>query len=192
MKTNWIIIPLLLLATLTARAEGPWQVGVSSNLASWGTLAPNLGLEVYFADRFSVAADGSYGWWELEKNDSGFRSWSAGAEGRFWLKGDGAFTGHHFGVNVRYGKFDHVKKSIGRYGDALLAGITYGYNFRLAKNLHVDAGLGVGYIHADYTRYTYLPMDGQGDYMQLGKRVRNVPGLTDVHVSIIYRIPIKH
>nr|WP_302830502.1 DUF3575 domain-containing protein [uncultured Bacteroides sp.] len=212
MKTTWIIIPLFFLSALSAFAgetvlqEGDktgqqnatpaghgsaLRISVSSNLASWVASAPNLGAEVHFARHFSVAVDGSYGWWDLKSGKDGFRSWSAGGEVRYWLKGDGSFTGHHFGIGARYGKLDYTKHSIGRYGDALLAGLTYGYNVRLAKNLHVDAGIGIGYIHTDYTRYTYLPME-KGDYLRLGERTRNLPGLTDFHVSIIYRIPTKH
>lgn len=166
-------------------------ISLSSNLASWVTAAPNLGVEVHFAHHFSVAADGSYGWWHLNSENNGFRSWSGGVEGRYWLKGDGSFTGHHFGVSARYGKLDYAKHRIGHYGDALLAGLTYGYNFRLAKNLHVDLGLGIGYIHTEYTRYTYLPLE-QGKYVRLSERARNLPGLTDFHLNIIYRIPTKH
>lgn len=212
MKTTWIMISLLFLSTLPALAgdavpqEGKgdgrqtaapalrnsaFRISVSSNLASYITAAPNLGVEAHFAHHFSVAADCSYGWWNLNSENNGFRSWSVGIEGRYWLKGDGSFTGHHFGINARGGQLDYTKHRVGRYGEALLAGLTYGYNFRLAKNLHVDLGLGVGYIHTDYTRYTYLPLE-QGDYARLGKRVRNLPGLTDFHVNIIYRIPSKH
>lgn len=207
-----MIISLLLLNTLSAFAgetvlqegkEGGGQlatpaiqnsavrISLSSNLASWITTAPNLGVEVHFARCFSVAADGSYGWWNLNSENDGFRSWSGGAEARYWLKGDGSFTGHHFGVGARYGKLDYTKHRIGHYGDAILAGLTYGYNFCLAKNLHVDLGLGIGYIHTEYTRYSYMPLE-QGEYVRLGERVRNLPGLTDFHVNIIYRIPTKH
>lgn len=213
MKTTWIIIPLFLLGVLTAHAgETGLQGGetgsqpavkpvthtsavrysLSSNIASWVTGAPNLGAEVHFARHYSVAIDGSYGWWDMKSGDDGFRSWSAGGEARYWLKGDGSFTGHHFGAGARYGQLDYTKDAIGRYGNALLAGLTYGYNFRLAKNVHVDFGLGVGYIHLDYTRYLYYTHLQQGDYMRLGEKTRDIFGLTDFHLNIIYRIPTKH
>lgn len=165
---------------------------LTTNLLSWATLAPNLGAEVYIGKQWSVAADGSFGMWGFSHNQSATQTWSLGGEARYWLQtSDYGFRRTHIGISVRGGEFDsNFFTDGGRRGEALLAGVTLGYRFILRGNWTVDAGLGLGYIHTRYDRYAWNKRFGKYEFQ--GERTRNLFGLTDLHVSLVYRIPTKN
>lgn len=165
---------------------------LTTNLLSWATLAPNLGAEVYLGKQWSVAADGSFGMWGFSHNQSATQTWILGGEARYWLQtSDYGFRRTHIGISVRGGEFDsNFFTDGGRRGEALLAGVTLGYRFILRGNWTVDAGLGLGYIHTRYDRYAWNKRFGKYEFQ--GERTRNLFGLTDLHVSLVYRIPTKN
>ncbi|MBN9710320.1 DUF3575 domain-containing protein [Bacteroides cellulosilyticus] len=160
---------------------------LSTNLLSWATLAPNLGAELYLANRWSLAADASYGMWNYSHRTHTTPTWSVGGELRYWLQTPRwGFRRTHIGLAVRGGEFDDTFFSRGSQGEALLAGITAGYRFCLRGHWYVDAGFGLGYIHTRYDRYLWNSRFGK--YEQNGTRTRNLMGLTGLHVSIIYNL----
>lgn len=189
-----ILISLLLLPGIgkaQAQEETP-RIALSSNLLSWATLAPNLGIEAYIGKSFSVAADGSYGLWDYSRTyqSHSLQTWSVGAEARYWLQArQHGFRRTYVGISVRGGEYDFNDSKKGYKGEALLAGITAGYCFALRGNWFLDAGLGIGYIHTRYDRYFLNRRFRRYEFN--GERTRNVFGLTNLHASLVYRFPSK-
>lgn len=191
-KKRWILAALLAATLLPARAQVDGQEqkdtprwSLSSNLLSWATLAPNVGAEVYFAGRWSVAFDGSFGMWGFGTDKTATQTWSVGGELRRWLQ-----TSHYgqrrtwVGVSVRGGEFDENFFSPGRRGSALLAGATVGYRFWLPRRWRVDASLGLGYVHLDYDKYFH---NRRFDVWELeGHRTTDRFGLTNLNVALVY------
>ena len=162
----------------------PPRLALTANLLSWATLAPNLGAELYLAPRWSLAADASFGLWTSSHRTHAFRSWSAGGELRYWLHSPrGTFRRTHIGLSVRGGEYDDTFFGPGTRGEALMAGITLGYRFHLPRRWQVDAGIGAGFIHTRYDRYRWNPRFHR--YEHTGSRTRNLPAITDLHVSLV-------
>lgn len=184
------LLPILPILPLHAQEEdrptATPRWALSGNLLSWATLAPNIGAEVYIGRKWSVAADASFGMWGFGHTTHTAQTWSAGGEARYWLQtARHGFHRTHIGVSLRGGKFDDTFFSNGSRGNALLAGLTVGYRFRLPGNhWRVDAGLGAGYIRLDYDKYLYNRRFGA--YELKGNRTRGLLGLTDLHVSLVY------
>ena len=123
------------------------RIALSSNLLSWATLAPNIGVEIYIGKKLSIAADGSYGMWNYSHTHSSMQTWSVGGEARYWLQTrQYGFRRTYIGLSVRGGEYDHYNCSDGHRGEALLAGLIAGYRFTLPGNWFFDAGLGLGYL----------------------------------------------
>lgn len=171
---------------LTLQAQTP-RFGLRSNFLSWVTISPNLGGEVYFLNHWSAAVDGSYGWWGFKGNKDYLQNWSVGGDVNYWFRG-GDFIGHHLGLTVRGGQFDYKLGSIGRRGDALLAGINYGYTWHMAGNWFIDTGIGFGYNNLDYDKYSWD--EGLNSKVNINSRERNLFGLTNLNVTFIYRFPV--
>lgn len=184
----WLIL-LMLTVSQCLHAQSSSKIGLRTNLASWLTLAPNLGAEIYFNKSYSITVDGSYGWWGFSGKQNAFQTWSIGGEAAYWFKTDSSFSGHHLGLSVRSGQFDVKYGDTGRRGQASLAGIAYGYNWCIGNNWLIDAGLGIGYVRKKYDKYEWD--DRFDDLHRIGKSTRNSFGMTDLHVSLIYRFPTK-
>ncbi len=171
-------------AQAPAASSRPPRLALTANLLSWATLAPNLGAELYLAPRWSLAADASFGLWTSSHRTHAFRSWSAGGELRYWLHSPrGTFRRTHIGLSVRGGEYDDTFFGPGTRGEALMAGITLGYRFHLPRRWQVDAGIGAGFIHTRYDRYRWNSRFHR--YEHTGSRTRNLPGITDLHVSLV-------
>ena len=192
LRTVLLLSFLLLMLGLQAQEKNDTPFALTTNFLSWATLAPNLGAEVYMGKKWSVAADGSLGMWGFSHTRMTTQTWSVGGEARYWLQiGNYGFRRTHIGVSIRGGEFDsNFFTDGGRRGKALLAGVTAGYRFILCGNWLVDAGLGVGYIHTRYDRYFWNKRFGKYEFQS--SRTRNLFGLTDLHVSLVYRISLKN
>ena len=186
-----ILLALLPFNSRNAQAqEALPRIALSSNLLSWATLAPNIGVEIYIGKKLSIAADGSYGMWNYSHTHSSMQTWSVGGEARYWLQTrQYGFRRTYIGLSVRGGEYDHYNCSDGHRGEALLAGLIAGYRFTLPGNWFFDAGLGLGYIHTRYNRY--FRNKRFKTYEFNGERTRNVFGLTNLHAIVIYRFPTK-
>ncbi|RGX68771.1 DUF3575 domain-containing protein, partial [Bacteroides stercorirosoris] len=152
--------------------------------SSPGHPRPQPRAELYLAPRWSLAADASFGLWTSSHRTHAFRSWSAGGELRYWLHSPrGTFRRTHIGLSVRGGEYDDTFFGPGTRGEALMAGITLGYRFHLPRRWQVDTGIGAGFIHTRCDRYRWNSRFHR--YEHTGSRTRNLPGITDLHVSLV-------
>ncbi len=84
---------------------------------------------------------------------------------------------------MRGGEYDDTFFGPGTRGEALMAGITLGYRFHLPRRWQVDTGIGAGFIHTRCDRYRWNSRFHR--YEHTGSRTRNLPGITDLHVSLV-------
>lgn len=136
-------------------------MAVKTNLLYDALLVPNLALEFYLGNRWSLSGGWMYAWW---KNDTRHRYWRIyGGELElrryFGRKAEEKpLTGHHLGIYLQGLTYDFEWGGEGylshwTYG----AGISYGYSLPVARRFNLDFGLGVGYLGGTYD--TYIPTE---------------------------------
>lgn len=128
------------------------RVALHTNGVDWLTLSPNLGAEFAFSPRMSL--DVSVAGCPFAISDNVYyKHLRIQPELKYWP--GSLMAGHYIGVTAAYTTFDIGLKRKGFYGDAYIAGLTYGYNWILARrwNLELSAGLGAAY----YRMARYAP-----------------------------------
>lgn len=190
-------ITLVALCALCVLCTNPLKaqtrVDLRTNLLTWAVGSPGLGVSLGIGPCWQVGIDGSYGNWNVSHRSTAIRISTAGAEARRYLQpateDKNACRGIYLGLDTRYTHFNHRLTDIGREGDLITAGILVGYTFCLGHpRWSLDASLGCGYIHRNYERYTWY--EPAQDFRYLDTRTRNGFGLTNLSVSIAYRLPL--
>lgn len=144
------------------------RFAVKTNLAYWGALTPNLGVEIGLTPKLSLEISGGYSPWERYEqtladgtentNYKKFIHWVVKPEVRYWL-GD-RFDRHFFGLQLFYSDYDIAKvdvpilfeKEYYYDGNAYGAGLVYGYDWRWNDRWAMEFSLGVGVIQMEYDR----------------------------------------
>ena len=183
---NIIITVLFMAVCLLAPAQ---KVALKSNLLSWATATPTLGVEVGLADRWTLNTHVYYNPFTFKDN----RKWKhirVQPEVRYWLCQK--FNGHFFGLHLLYthfnagqvpflfGAFPDVDKY--RYqGNTYGAGLSYGYQWILSPRWSIEASVGVGY---KYNTYDYYECRTCGNKVGDGHKGYLAP--PEAAISIIY------
>ena len=139
-------------------------VAVRMNLLYAGaTLTPNLALEVGTGPRTSVELRGSYNPWNrigTPENNDKLVHWVVRPGFRYWFCE--RYMGHFVGVDAFYSKYNisgHKIPLVGfdkefRYaGNAIGAGVNYGYHLPLGKQWGLEFGVGVGVARLKYDKF---------------------------------------
>jgi len=158
-------------------------------------LAPTIGIEVPFAGCFSVSAEWTYAWWSNQSSYF-YRTYGGDLSFRWWFGksgGNNSLLGHHIGVYGQMFTFDFMfnKKGIIAPDWNFAAGIEYGYSIPLAKNLHMDFGLGIGHVWGEYSRYQQIIIDESSrEYLYQKIDTQKYPAVlpTKAEVSLIWLI----
>ena len=202
-------IPLVLRDSITLPPAGPlapvpaplpdkpFYMAVKTNMIYDALLVPNVGVEFYLGDGFSIAADWMYGWWKKDRAHWYWRTYGGDVVFRKWLGRAAAgkpLTGHHLGVYAQVQTFDFEMGGRGYMGgepggdifDRALfgGGLEYGYALPVARRLNLDFSAAVGYFGGKY--YEYLPMDDCYVW-QATKKLRYF-GPTKLEVSLVWLI----
>lgn len=160
------------------------RLSIGTNLLYLAALAPNVTAEYYFPDsHWSVSAAFTMPWWKKESKNRFYQIRQYLAEGRYWM-GDSPVKGHFLGYNIHGGLYDLENKRTGYYGEFVGTSLTYGYKFRLNKNLALELSVGGGYIYTNYDKY--LPIDGC--YMYQSTHNTHYWGVTKAGISLIWNI----
>lgn len=173
----------------------PFCASISTNILYDIILIPNIGIDIYLGNNWSVNINGMYGWWDNNHRhrywraygcDMGIRHWIVSASGRKPL------TGHHIGVYAQMltydiefgGKGQMAGKPGGNFWDNPLfgAGVEYGYSIPMWRRLSIDFSIGIGYLGGKY--YEYKPIDGH--YVWLNTKKRNWVGPTKAQISLVW------
>lgn len=191
MKQRLIALILSVMA-LTSTWGVAQTVGVKSNLLYLATATPNLGVEVAVAPHWTIDLEGGYNFFHPMIKETGAKwpHFSVIPEGRYFLCE--AFNGHFFGLHGLVGFYNVNKLNIPigpmkelknyRYqGWAYGAGLTYGYEWVLAKHWNLEASISAGYILFDYTKYN-CEHCGKA----VGKGPKHYLGPTKATLSLMY------
>ena len=165
------------------------NVAIKTNLPYWFSATPNLGLEFTVGDKVSLEFSGGYNPFEFGDNKQ-LMHWVVWPELRYWTCE--TFNGHFFGLHgvggeyniggwdLPVGRFEGLKTR--RYqGNAIGAGLSYGYQWILSDHWGFELTFGGGFARFNYDVYS-LGDNGQ----KLGENKKNYFGLTKGGLSIVY------
>lgn len=168
-------------------------IAVKSNLMYWiGVMpdfkhyswTPNLSLEYFFANRWSINASGAYAKRNVGTDQFfGISAWSL--EPRIWLNADGTYRWLFAGLYGEAGDFDNQRMHIddNRTGKFAGFGLSVGLHIPVTNRLGAEVGLRAGYSRRTIDYYT--PESGHY-YFDYDKK-RNKFGITGINISIVYR-----
>lgn len=160
------------------------RLAVKTNMIYDALLMPNLELEYRIDDRWSVALEADVAWWHNNRRHKYYQIAMMAPEGRYWFKSYKPWHGHYVGLFAGGGKYDLENGARGYKGEGFLTGASYGFMFPIARNLSLEAEVGIGYL---YTRYSeYLPLDGH--YLFQKRSRTNYFGPLKVKFSIVWRL----
>lgn len=166
-------------------------VGLKTNFAHWAVAAtPNAGLEFALNRKYSLELSAAYNPFEFSDYKK-FKHWLVQPELRYWTCE--TFNGHFFGLHgiaaeFNVGGFDWPLgrlKDIKDYryeGYAFGGGLSYGYQWPIAKRLNFELNLGVGYAYLLYDKFNCVKC---GEKLESDVK-DNYFGVTKAAVSLIY------
>lgn len=145
---------------------------IKTNLLYGGALlTPNLAVEIGTAPRQTLELNGSYQWWgrknDASDNHKQFTHWIVRPEYRWWTCE--RFNGHYFGAHALYSRYFVsgreipllFEKEYSYDGQAVGAGVTYGYHWAVSKTIGLEFNVGVGYVYMWGDRGTCRNCDWQ-------------------------------
>lgn len=180
---------LLLLAWFVLPGLRAQEVALKTNLLHDATTTLNLGLEVGLTKKWTIDLSGDLNPWTFGDNRK-WKHWLAQGEARYWLCE--RFYGHFFGIHAGGGEFNisrlsfpwpQIDKNYRYEGQAIMAGISYGYAWILGQRWNLEATIGFGVVHADYKRFDCPHC---GTYQEKSKKTFFSP--TRAGISLIYII----
>ena len=136
--------------------SGGVKVALTTNMLYDAALIPDLGVEIAFGSRWSLAADGMYAWWSKSSRSRFWRVYGGNVElRRWWPSGDVSLTGHHAGAYFSMLTYDFKLGRHGYLGDrwSYAAGLSYGYSVALSRYFNIDFSIGLGYLWGKYKKY---------------------------------------
>lgn len=145
-------------------SESVHRLAFKTNLLYDVLLMPSLEVEYRINDRWSVNLEGEMAWWKKEDRHKYYQLATISPEGRYWFKTRKPWHGHYIGIFSGFSWYDLENGKDGYKGEAVMAGLSYGYMFPVSRTLSFEAGIGVGYMHTRYEEYS--PVDGHYVYQQ--------------------------
>ena len=163
--------------------KGPEQyhVALRANLLRWATLTPDLGLEWRICPSWGIAVNGSWTSWSWSDKDRRYALWEVAPEVRYYI---GEQKAWYVGAMFKAGQFNYKLSETGKQGDLIGGGITGGYQLKLNKALSMDFNFGLGYLNADYEKYTVI----DGVRVRQGKETKNWWGPISASVTLVWTI----
>ena len=151
----------------------------------------NLAADVQVSEHFSVELPVLWCPWYVS-SEHAIKTFTIQPEARYWLSKPG--KGHFFGVHGFGGEYNiaKVKLPFGlakngkdyRYdGSYVGGGVSYGYQWMLARKWSLEATVGVGYVRFNYDKY---PCYDCGQRLESGNK--NYFGPTKVGINLIFVI----
>jgi len=163
-----------------------YPVVLKTNLLFDMAGAPNIGVEVSFNKRFSMAVDMAYAYWRIN-NLYALQTIQGGVEVKYWFKPElGSLTGWSAGVYGTYCSRYDVQWRDGYQGDGFRsAGIVAGYSLPVAKRLNLEFAMGGGYFYTPQVRHYLRPENGHLMWEETRYNVGRV-SLTKLKVNLVW------
>lgn len=176
-------------------ARKPFYMAVKTNLLYDVLAVPNVGVEFYLGNNWSVVGQWMYGWWSKNSSHRYWRIYGGDLAVRKWF-GKAAeekpLTGHHLGLYGQAFTYDFEFSGKGYMGGEpggtlwdkvnYAAGLEYGYSLPIATRLNLDFTIGLGYWGGKY--YEYIPLDGH--YVWQATKDRHWFGPTKAEISLMW------
>ncbi len=132
-----------------SQAVSAQKLAFSTNVLSWATLSPNLGIEAILSSHVSLDLHLTYRPFDYKSDP--MRVTIVQPEVRYWL---GRPQARHFlGLNAFYVDNNVTWKSDRFKGHGFGAGVSYGYSWVLSDHWNIEASLGVGIMRARQFRF---------------------------------------
>lgn len=176
--------------TLTIHSVKAQGVAVKTNLIADATTTMNLAVEIGIARKSSLDISVNYNPWEFSDHKQ-FKLLMVQPEYRYWFCENflGSFVGLHIhggifniaNVKAPFGAWKELRT--GRYeGEFIGLGLSYGYQWVLARHWNLEANIGGGYAYINYDRYQCGEC---GKRIEKGKNDHYF-GITKAAISIMY------
>jgi len=183
---------LIILISLSATRMSAQQLAIGTNVLMDALMMPNIGVEMglgksHFAERSVL---GLHGYFIRKPWGKDVKAWGIQPELRYFFSGR-AMSRWFFGIGAHVAKYDVTWSSKVYNGNAIGAGLTFGYVFNLTKRLNIDVHSGFGALY--YRQKEHFEGDFYDtEYSQTGHIVPNSRGYTllptRIGVSITYII----
>lgn len=125
------------------------RTAIKTNLLQWGTASPNFGAEFTLDKHWSLNIEAAFNPFQTSRWSARFVTLSP--EIRFWT--GRSLSRHFIGIAGGIGKYDLLYRETRRNGNALTAGVTYGYNFVLNEHWNLELTAGAGVVRYSQFRY---------------------------------------
>ena len=173
-------------------------LALKTNLLYDAVTALNFEFEVPLGDRFSLAVEDVFPWWNWGPNGNKycFQIWEIGIEPRWWFARTDArdrLSGHFLGLYGMSGKYDlQWDTKFCWQGEFWSAGLTYGFAFPLAEWCNLELSASAGFLRSDWRHY-----EPGEDYGQLYRDPFNTGvlsyfGPTKLKASLVVPIRVKY
>lgn len=162
------------------------RFAIKSNLLLDAILMPNLELEWLITDNWSVAVEGDVAWWKPRFNRV-YRLAIISPEVRYHIRPREPWRGMYIGIFGGGGLYQLENGGNGYRGQGGMGGVSFGYMWPIGKHLLLEAGVGIGYLHAHYK--VYENRDGHKVYL----RTKSLDSFAPLKLkfSIAWRFDIK-
>lgn len=169
--------------------KSPFYMAVRTNLLYDAVLVPNVGVEFYLGDGFSIGGNWMYSWWHSRDWDWWHRTYGGDLEVRKYfgsLATEKPLQGWHVGLYGQMVTYDFEMGGRGYLGDRWTwgGGVSIGYSLPIKRRFNLDFSLGLGYLGGEYKEY--LPIDGC--YVWQCTKDRNWFGPTKLEVSLVWLV----
>ena len=155
------------------------SVSLRTNVGPWLMLTPNIGLEYKTSNRIGLIIEGGWAHWNLNTPNKYWRIWNIAPQARYYA---GKFKDNYVGLHYTMGQYNLT----GNQGKYMGGGPTLGHQFNPGKNLMVDLGLSLGYLHLyDKEKYQHI---GGVDYQNGTKTANGYWGPTGISISLVWKI----
>lgn len=156
-------------------------LSVRANLLRWATLTPDLGVEWRVNRNLGVLVNGSWTSWSWDDKNRRYALWEIAPEVRYYIGNEKC---GYIGAMYKVGTFNYKLGETGKMGDIMGGGITGGYQLKLNSALALDFSLGLGYVHADYDKYSVI----DGVRVRQGKESKNWWGPVSAGVTLVWTL----
>lgn len=134
-------------------------LAVATNLLYDLAITPNVSLELPLGQRWSMYGEYTFPWWVTRDNNRAWQILKLDLGTRYWMSprnsAQDVLTGHFLGLDLSGGYYDIEPDNKGWQGEFILAGLEYGYAWRLGKkgNWRLDLSAGAGWMGTEYRYY---------------------------------------
>lgn len=134
-------------------------LALKTNLLYDLVTALNFELEVPLGDRFSLAVEDVFPWWNWGPNGRKycFQMWEIGVEPRWWFAKNperDRLSGHFLGLYAMSAKYDFQwDTKLCWQGEYWSTGLTYGYSMPLGEVCNLELSASLGFLRSDWRHY---------------------------------------